>query len=85
MARTPKTVEAPAEEVIQKQPRFKFKKDDSVRKVTGNYQFPGIVLAAYRDLNGQPKYVVACTAKAAYGLQHIFSGENLEKIEKPAA
>jgi hypothetical protein len=84
MARAPKTAEAAPVAAVEpaKQPRFKFKKDDPVRRVDGStYSFPGLVVAAYRELNGQPRYVVACTAKAAYNLQHIFNGDQLEKIE----
>ena len=81
MARTPKAAEAPAETEVKKQPRFKFKKDDPVRRANSTYLFPGIVVAAYRTLGGEPRYVVECTAKAAAGLQHIFNGDQLEKIE----
>lgn len=82
MARTPKTAEAPAPvaEEPKKQPRFKFKKDDPVKRANSSYLFPGVVVSAYRTLAGEPRYVVECTAKAAAGLQHIFNGDQLEKI-----
>lgn len=45
-----------------------------VRKVTGDYRFEGVVVAAFGKLNGQRRYVV----ENADGILHIFSGKNLE-------
>jgi hypothetical protein len=58
---------------------FEFPKFQAVKKRAG-YRFPGIIVARYRTLSGANRYVVECTAKGAQGCQHIFSGNQLQRI-----
>jgi hypothetical protein len=50
---------------------------DHVEKVSGDYRFDGIVVAAFHKLGGRARYVV----ENGDGLLHVFSAPNL----KPAA
>lgn len=51
-----------------------FCKGDKVNKVSG-YKFPGTVVAVFKKLNGEERYVVEMDG---YGLLHIFNANNLE-------
>lgn len=52
---------------------------DRVRKKSG-YLWPGVVVASYTTLKGERRVVVECTAEAVAGAQHIFSPEQLERV-----
>lgn len=54
--------------------RMKFKIGDRVKKVKGEYGFPGVVVAAFTTLTGNERYVVEMDT---YHLLHIFNGEQL--------
>lgn len=54
---------------------------DTVAKSTG-YLFPGVVVADYRTLSGDRRYVVECTAEEVRGCQHIFSPKDLFLVRK---
>jgi hypothetical protein len=53
---------------------------DKVRKVSG-YKFPGIVVAVFRNLKGEDRYVVECTVPEVTGMLHIYNRNQLEKVE----
>lgn len=48
---------------------------DKVKKVTGDYLFEGVVVAAFKKLDGKERFVVEDDRRAL----HIFSAANLEK------
>ncbi len=47
-----------------------------VRKVTGDYQLDGIVVAIFKTLKGNVRYVV----EHEPGFLHIYSGANLKEV-----
>lgn len=53
---------------------------DSVRKRTG-YQWPGVIVAAFETRAGHRRYVVECTVPEVAGALHIYSAEQLEKVD----
>lgn len=55
-----------------------FQVGDLVSKVGGDYRFDGTVVAAFRKLSGQLRYVV----EDDRGVLHIFSGQNLQPREE---
>lgn len=52
---------------------------DYVEKVSGDYRFDGVVVAAFHKLDGRARYVV----ENGDGLLHVFSASNLARA--PAA
>jgi hypothetical protein len=52
-----------------------FVRYDAVSKVGGDYIFDGLVVAAFRKMNGVWRYVV----QDDRGILHIFSAANLKK------
>ena len=52
---------------------------DKVQKIKG-YSWPGVVVACFKTLAGQPRYVVECTVPEVAGALHIYNGEQLEII-----
>lgn len=46
---------------------------DAVRKVGGDYRFDGVIVASFRKLSGEDRYVV----EDDRGVLHIFSAKNL--------
>jgi len=52
-----------------------FAAGDKVRKVGGDYRFPGTVVAVFQKLSGAIRYVV----EDDRGVLHIFSERNLTK------
>ena len=56
---------------------FAFAVGDSVTKPRG-YPFPGVVVAAFKTIQGERRYCVECTAKAVFGMIHIFNEEQLQ-------
>lgn len=58
---------------------FEFKIDDPVEKIGGDYELSGTVVAAFRKVSGQVRYVVE--ADSPRGLLHIYSAKNLRLIE----
>jgi len=55
---------------------FAFPVGAAVRKVTGDYAFDGIVVAALRTLSGQERFVVE---HREHHMLHIFSAKNLTR------
>jgi hypothetical protein len=53
-----------------------------VKKV-GGYPFPGTVVAAFRTLSGQERFVVEATGEAYAGMLHIFNGGQLRAAPVP--
>lgn len=51
-----------------------FKEGDAVLKRGGDYDFDGVVLAAFRKRSGSPRYAV----ENEDGLIHIFNHDQLE-------
>ncbi len=49
---------------------------DKVKKITGDYEFVGVVVAKFEKTNGLIRYVV----ENENGILHIFSEKNLELI-----
>ena len=54
---------------------------DKVQKIKG-YSWPGVVVACFKTLAGQPRYVVECTVPEVAGALHIYNGEQLEVISE---
>ncbi len=52
---------------------------DLVRKPRG-YGFPGIVVAAFYNTQGEERYVVEARGEGYEGMLHIFNGEQIQKI-----
>lgn len=59
---------------------FKFHIGDHVVKTSGMHLFPGVVVAAFLTQTKQQRYVVECTAPDCPGILHIFSDDNLSKL-----
>jgi len=55
-----------------------FQELDKVAKISGDYDFEGIVVSAFRKLDGKVRYVV----EDDRGILHIFSDANLDLVEK---
>ena len=51
---------------------------NSVRKVTGDYKFEGIIVSVFKKLSGKIRLVV----ENPDGILHIYSEKNLELISK---
>lgn len=56
---------------------------DRVEKVTG-YKWPGVVVAIFKNLQGERRIVVECTAEAVTGALHIYSPGQLVKLNGEA-
>lgn len=56
--------------------KSEFKIGDTVKKVTGDYFFMGIVVASFTKLDGKIRVVV----ENPDGILHIFSEANLNKV-----
>lgn len=54
---------------------------DSVRKVSG-YQWPGVVVSDFHTREGKHRLVVECTVPEVAGALHIYSPEQIEKVEQ---
>lgn len=65
------------EDALRKGSGFTFPPGTAVRKVKG-YPWPGVVVAVFRTLAGQERYVVECTAEAVAGALHIYNPDQLE-------
>ena len=52
-----------------------FKVGDRVCKISGDYRFAGVVVAAFHKISGRARYVV----ENDDGLLHVFSAPNLIK------
>lgn len=52
---------------------------DRVQKLRG-YKWPGIVVAVFTNLAGQPRIVVECTVPEVAGALHIYNPEQVEVI-----
>jgi len=52
---------------------------DAVIKVSG-YLYPGQVVAVFKNLKGDDRFVVECVARDCAGMLHIFNREQLKKI-----
>lgn len=50
---------------------------DKVSKVTGDYNFEGVVVAVFQKLSGATRYVV----ENQDGILHIFSEKNLKPMD----
>lgn len=57
-----------------------FQVGDKVQKSKG-YLWPGVVVAVFDTLSGARRVVVECTAKEVAGALHIYSEEQLFKVE----
>lgn len=53
---------------------------DTVRKVAG-YEWPGVVVADFKTLDGKRRLVVECTADGVRGALHIYAPDQLERTE----
>lgn len=54
-----------------------FEIGDRVKKIGGDYEFEGVVVAAFDKLSGKRRYVV----EDDRGVLHIYSGWNLRPVE----
>lgn len=59
---------------------MKFTLGDKVQKVSG-YSFTGVVVSAFRTLDGKERYVVQCTVPGAWGMLHIYSPDQLAPLD----
>lgn len=55
----------------------KFQVGDKVEKISGDYTFEGIVVAAFSKLSGKTRYVV----ENPDGILHIFSEKQLTEVD----
>lgn len=53
---------------------------DRVKKKSG-YPWPGIIVADFRTLSNERRLVVECTVPEVRGALHIYSPEQLERVE----
>ncbi len=70
----------PVSTLAEKLTGMEYQQGDKVKKVKG-YAYPGVVVSAFTNLNGDSRYVVECTAPDCKGMLHIFNGEQLEMRE----
>lgn len=56
---------------------------DEVVKVSG-YKWPGVVVAKFTTLDGKLRFVVECTVAEVRGALHIYSPEQIRKLEHGA-
>jgi hypothetical protein len=56
-----------------------FKEGDVVEKSEG-YKWPGVIVSAFRTLNGEWRFVVECTAPGVLGALHIYSAKHLRHV-----
>lgn len=52
-----------------------------VQKRSG-YRWPGVIVAVFVTLAGETRYVVECTVPEVAGALHIYSREQLEKLDE---
>lgn len=57
---------------------MKFQIGDKVEKCTGDYKFPGVVVAAFTTTRGKERYVVECVSEDCRGILHIYNETNLK-------
>jgi len=62
-----------------KLPDQDFAVGERVEKVEG-YLYPGIVVAAFKNLSGKWRYVVECTVPETKGILHIYNAKQLRAI-----
>lgn len=55
----------------------KFKVGDYITKPKG-YQFPGVVVAVFKNLMGERRVVAELLCPGAHGMLHIFNEDQLE-------
>lgn len=53
---------------------------DTVEKIAG-YRWPGVVVSIFTTLSGQQRIVVECTVPEVAGALHIYSSEQIRKVE----
>lgn len=56
-----------------------FYRGESVKKV-GGYKWPGVILATFDTLAGEPRVVVECTVPEVAGALHIFNTNQIERL-----
>lgn len=59
---------------------YDFRPGDHVEKHTGDYKLEGIVVSAFKTIDGKPRYVVEHRPLAP-GMLHIYGPTNLRKVE----
>lgn len=52
---------------------------DHVQKIKG-YKWPGVVVSVFTTLEGHTRVVVECTVPEVAGALHIYSLEQIEKV-----
>lgn len=57
---------------------MKYMIGQSVIKKTGDYNFPGKIVAAFLTLAGNERYVVEATGEGYTGMLHIFNADQLD-------
>lgn len=58
-----------------------FEVGDKVQKKAG-YKWPGVVISKFWTLDDKLRYVVECTVPEVQGALHIYSPEQLRKINE---
>lgn len=61
--------------------KFRFTIGDRVQKISG-YKWPGIVVAQFKTIGGETRYVVECTVPEVSGALHIYSESQLALASK---
>jgi hypothetical protein len=61
-----------------RKPKFAFTIGEKVEKTSG-YKWPGIVVAQFKTLGGETRYVVECTVPEVYGALHIYNEGQLSR------
>jgi len=63
--------------IAQEGPKFSI--GDAVKKANG-YKYPGTIVAVFRTLQLDWRYVVEATGEDYKGMLHIFNGDQLELV-----
>jgi hypothetical protein len=51
-----------------------------VEKHTGEYRYPGVIVAVFRTTRGRIRFVVESTSAGTEGMLHIFNAEQLRPV-----
>lgn len=58
---------------------FLFEDRARVMKATGDYNYPGIIVARFHNLKGKARYVVEATGAGYRGMLHVFNHDQLAR------
>ena len=61
------------------EPVFKFLVGQPVKKILGEYDFPGVVVSRFLTTKGAKRYVVEAIGRGYTGMLHIFNEAQLAR------